>query len=354
MGRRKNRNKQKKKEAEAEQKQKSHSAIDWKDEFPDVQVTLSPDVYQQMVYLANAHGTECGGFGISLDPENPFHISKIFMPKQEVGSASIEFDENDIDLYLRTMAEDEGLEFDQFFRLWVHTQPGASVTPSATDYECLYSLLGHIRSKETLVNALLDEDCTLDLEPPLPWMIMLIIAEKGQMSAQLATLLYGRIHISAIGVGVRWPTAYEKKWDEAYAAACTKKSHLQYPGHHSHFGHFGGVAVGDHGPSTKAAPSGHRMWDSEKGAYVYIPEGYVRQWDEKKKQWVTVPSKANLYDYRGKRESQTGAGAGAGPLAKKEEPKEAKEAREKEAVADPTSSNGGKPEPNLKAKKKEK
>ncbi len=84
-------------------------------------------------YINNVH--EIGFMGIAHDPKNPLLIHDLFIPKQKVEKAYVDFDEQSISDYIEEQFCDHDRQPYQCGRVWLHTHPMNSATPSAKDEE---------------------------------------------------------------------------------------------------------------------------------------------------------------------------------------------------------------------------
>ena len=101
---------------------------------------FTPEAWGKLVFLRDLGETEVGGFGICGE-EDLLRVTDFVTVKQNVSVVSVEFDDEAVaDLF------DEQIDFgrrpEQFARIWVHTHPGQSATPSATDENCFRRVFG--------------------------------------------------------------------------------------------------------------------------------------------------------------------------------------------------------------------
>ena len=101
-----------------------------------------------------------GGFGIT-DPDDLLFVKDIVLVKQTVSMVTVSFDDNGVADFFADQVE-AGRKPEQFARIWVHTHPGSSPTPSCTDEDTFKRVFG---------------SCD--------WAIMAIVAEKGRSYARL-------------------------------------------------------------------------------------------------------------------------------------------------------------------------
>jgi proteasome lid subunit RPN8/RPN11 len=101
---------------------------------------LTPTAWAKLLYLRDAGPTEIGGFGISATGE-PLLLEDVRLVRQRCDWASVAFeDESVADLFDEQI--DLGRRPEEFARIWVHTHPGESPSPSATDEETFARVFG--------------------------------------------------------------------------------------------------------------------------------------------------------------------------------------------------------------------
>lgn len=98
-----------------------------------MKLRFSPTAWAKLLYLRDYGDTEVGGFGITL-PDDLLYVDDFILIKQECTSVTVEFDDDDVADFMMDMVED-GLKPEQFMRIWIHTHPSMSATPSGTDEE---------------------------------------------------------------------------------------------------------------------------------------------------------------------------------------------------------------------------
>ena len=92
---------------------------------------FSPTAWSKLLFMRDIGNTEIGGFGITL-PDDPLYVSDFITVKQECTSVNVEFDDQGVSDFMLDMVE-AGLQPENFFRIWIHTHPNISPTPSGTD-----------------------------------------------------------------------------------------------------------------------------------------------------------------------------------------------------------------------------
>lgn len=115
---------------------------------------FSPMAWAKILYMRDLGETEVGGFGIS-HKDDPLYIYDFQIVKQKCTMASIEFDDQSVSDFNINAAE-SGLHPSQYMRIWIHTHPGNSASPSSTDEKTFREAFG---------------DCQ--------WAIMFILAKGG-------------------------------------------------------------------------------------------------------------------------------------------------------------------------------
>ena len=124
------------------------------------ELRFSPTAWAKLVWLRDLGRTEVGGFAISAADDLLF-IEDVQMVRQECTSASVSFDDQSVaDFFDRQV--DAGRKPERFSRIWIHTHPGNSPTPSHTDEETFERVFG---------------------QPE--WAVMFILARGGQTYARL-------------------------------------------------------------------------------------------------------------------------------------------------------------------------
>ena len=96
--------------------------------------------------------------GIS-DPKDPLHIVDFAFLPQECTSVSTDFDEDAQNAWMEEMMIEKKLNPDQFTRVWAHTHPSQSASPSSTDWETFQEIMGN-----------------------MPWGVMLILGTSNEFS----------------------------------------------------------------------------------------------------------------------------------------------------------------------------
>lgn len=107
---------------------------------PSRVLVFSPLAWLKLLYFLYAGDTEVGGFGIS-SIEDPLYVEDFHTVAQTTSAASVEFDDLAVADYFDACV-DSGLKPDRFARLWIHTHPGESATPSAVDEETFDRVFG--------------------------------------------------------------------------------------------------------------------------------------------------------------------------------------------------------------------
>ena len=113
------------------------------------------------MFLRDLGSTEVGGFGISA-PDDLLLVQDITLVRQRCSSVTVKFDDQAVADHFDDHV-DLGYEVERFARIWVHTHPGDSASPSGTDEETFARCFGNS-----------------------DWAIMFILAQGGETYARLA------------------------------------------------------------------------------------------------------------------------------------------------------------------------
>jgi hypothetical protein len=124
-------------------------------------LTFAPLAWLKLQYFCHSGDTEIGGFGITA-ADNPLYLEEFVTVAQETSPASVRFSDNAVADYFDDCV-DRGLKPEQFARIWLHTHPGDSVTPTGTDESTFARCFG-----------------------ACDWAVMFILGRTGQTYARLA------------------------------------------------------------------------------------------------------------------------------------------------------------------------
>lgn len=161
---------------------------------PSQSLRLSPTAWAKLLYLRDAGESEVGGFGISA-AEDLLYIQDIELVRQTCDIASVAFDDQSVADYFDRQV-DAGRKVSQVGRIWVHTHPGSSPQPSATDEDTFARVFGKT-----------------------DWAILFILARGGQAYARI------EFHVGPGGsltlpvevdYSQPFPASDHAKWYEAY------------------------------------------------------------------------------------------------------------------------------------------
>ncbi len=121
---------------------------------------FTPWAWAKLVFLRDLGPTEVGGFGISAEYDLLL-IEDICLVRQRCTSVTVQFDDAAVADFFDEQV-DRGLLPERFARVWIHTHPGDSASPSWVD-------------EETFVRSFGRSD----------WALMFILAQGGQTTARL-------------------------------------------------------------------------------------------------------------------------------------------------------------------------
>ena len=121
---------------------------------------FTPWAWAKLVFLRDLGPTEVRGFGISA-ADDLLLIEDIRLVRQRCSSVTVQFDDMAVADFFDEMV-DRGLPPERFARVWIHTHPGNSASPSCVD-------------EETFIRSFGRSD----------WALMFILAQGGQTTARL-------------------------------------------------------------------------------------------------------------------------------------------------------------------------
>jgi hypothetical protein len=173
-------------------------------ESPPV-LTFAPLAWLKLQHFCHAGQTEIGGFGVSAG-NDLLYIEDFVTVRQQVSPFTVRFDDVAVADWIDRCI-DRGLTMSRCARIWLHTHPGASVTPSTTDEETFDRVFGRC-----------------------DWSVMFILGRTGQTYARLAfaagpggaLLLPAQVDWSAwppflAGAAASLPTVVDQ-WQQEYQA----------------------------------------------------------------------------------------------------------------------------------------
>jgi proteasome lid subunit RPN8/RPN11 len=106
----------------------------------DRALRFSPTAWAKLLYFRDKSQNEVGGFGVTA-PDDLLLIQDFLTVKQEVTCVSVRFDDEAVSEFFDEQV-DLGRKPEQFARIWLHSHPGDSPDPSATDEETFKRVFG--------------------------------------------------------------------------------------------------------------------------------------------------------------------------------------------------------------------
>lgn len=101
-----------------------------------------------------------GAFGVSAE-EDPLYVEEVWTVGQRCSMASVKFDDEAVADYFEDQV-DKGRSPERFGRIWLHTHPGESASPSGVDEHTFATVFGQC-----------------------DWAVMFILARGGEVFARL-------------------------------------------------------------------------------------------------------------------------------------------------------------------------
>jgi len=153
------------------------------------------------LFLRDFGSTEVGGFGISA-PDDLLLIEDISLVRQKCTAVTVKFDDQAVADHFDDYV-DLDYVVERFARIWVHTHPGDSASPSCTDEETFARCFGNS-----------------------DWAIMFILAQKGETYARLA-LNAGPGGELMLPVEIDFSRSFsgseEQDWEQEYLSSVTEE-----------------------------------------------------------------------------------------------------------------------------------
>jgi proteasome lid subunit RPN8/RPN11 len=156
---------------------------------------FTPWAWAKLLYLRDLGDTEVGGFGIT-PAGDLLLVEDVCLVEQLCTFVSVRFDDGAVADFFDAQV-DQGRKPAQFARIWVHTHPGNSAQPSATD-------------EETFARCFGSSD----------WALMFILARGGEVYARLRFSAGpgGEILVPVlIDYGQAFPASDHAAWKDEYA-----------------------------------------------------------------------------------------------------------------------------------------
>jgi len=155
---------------------------------------FTPYAWAKLLFLRDAGDSEVGGFGISAT-DDLLLIEDIQLIKQHCTSVTVKFNDVSVADFFDEQV-DQGRKPEQFGRIWIHTHPGASPSPSAVD-------------EETFVRSFGSSD----------WALMFIIAQQGATYSRLRfnTGPGGEVELPVrVDFNAGFPAEDHASWEQEY------------------------------------------------------------------------------------------------------------------------------------------
>ena len=185
----------------------------------DLELRFTPYAWAKMLYMRDKTRNEVGAFGIT-DEHDLLLVRDIVLPKQTVGPASVKFDDESVADFFEDQVE-AGRRPDQFARIWIHTHPGMSCTPSGVDEATFKDVFG---------------SCD--------WSAMVIIGTNDDVYCRLV-MDSGPIRRCVLPTDIDYTTTFdgtnEESWKEEYEGNVETQV-FNYAARFNHRGKLGGVA----------------------------------------------------------------------------------------------------------------
>ena len=157
---------------------------------------FSPTAWAKLLYFRDKSDNEVGGFGIA-EPDDLLFVKELITVKQEVTVVSVKFEDEAVADFFDTQV-DLGRKPEQFARIWLHSHPGDSPEPSATDEETFERVFGNCQ-----------------------WAVLFVVAQDNKTYANLSFNVGpgGQVLIpTEIDYSEDFGASDRELWDAEYAA----------------------------------------------------------------------------------------------------------------------------------------
>ncbi len=121
---------------------------------------FSAQAWLKLQFLCHLGETEVGAFGVSAEMDM-LYVEEVWTVGQRCSMASVKFDDAAVADYFEEQV-DRGRSPERFGRVWLHTHPGDSASPSGTDEHTFATVFG-----------------------ACDWAVMFILARGGEVFARL-------------------------------------------------------------------------------------------------------------------------------------------------------------------------
>jgi len=175
---------------------------------------FSGSAMAKLLWCRDKGGTEIAGFGIS-SKEDPLYIKEFCLVKQDASVAYVEMDDDGLVEFIEKM-DDRGLDPCEYLRIWIHTHPGSSPSPSGKDEEtfrtefsnCNWSVMAILaRGNQFYARIKMNEiNFAVDIEHEVNWSDMKselldVTAWETEFEECVKTTSYSHSYYQGMGVG---------------------------------------------------------------------------------------------------------------------------------------------------------
>jgi len=126
---------------------------------------FSSNAWEKLLFFRDAVSTEIGCWGITAEDDD-FYIEDVVMTPQHVTAVTVEFTDDGLAKFQSDMIA-KNIPPYRCQKIWLHTHPGTSASPSSTDEDTIKSMIERISDDDHVV--------------------MFIIAKGGQTYCRLCT-----------------------------------------------------------------------------------------------------------------------------------------------------------------------
>ena len=169
---------------------------------PNPSLRFTPTAWAKLLFLRDIGPTEVGAFGIT-SPQDLLLVREIQLVRQRCTEAFVSFDDVAVAEHFEQQV-DLGRRPEQCGRIWIHTHPGDSPSPSHVDVQTFQRAFGHC-----------------------DWAVMFILARGGRTFAELAWH-QGNSLSFRLGVEIDYSHPFQgtdhELWEQEYLANVEPRS----------------------------------------------------------------------------------------------------------------------------------
>jgi hypothetical protein len=185
-----------------------------KPSIKNAKLVFSAEAWYKLLYLRDKGNTEVSGWGITA-ADNPFYVESFEMIKQTGTMATTEFDKEDNTRFVSEKVAEE-IYPDRCQKIWIHTHPGNSCSPSSLDETTFAEMMDQIDEND--------------------YVMMFIIAKNDSVYCRMG--LKHKVGVLKFEIPVSYEELFYSEWDEEYDRCLQKPVYQQPTGSYQSGGYY--------------------------------------------------------------------------------------------------------------------